>query len=178
MILAACQHVDRNVDLGEVDGNVALDRLSGNAQVVLEISIAHVPAVHRTRQVGAVGVPEENVKRVRLPPFKIVANDVGPDQVVSTQCREDESKLAGWHDAALSDGLLPGEDAALVNQQPNLAGLGKIEHGREKRQALDLVLAARGQHCRRAAEHGPTDAKAECVDLVGARHCEGHIDRA
>ena len=106
MVLAACKHVGGNVDRQEIDRDLALRGLSGDAQVVFEISVAHVPAIHRPGQIGAVGVPVKDIECVRLAPFEIVAYDVGPDQVVTAQRRKDEGELLTRHDAAMSDRLL------------------------------------------------------------------------
>src|SRR6516225_7187855 len=44
MILAARQHIGGILDLAEIDGDVALDCLSGDGDVVREVRVAHVPA--------------------------------------------------------------------------------------------------------------------------------------
>jgi hypothetical protein len=71
--------------------------------------------------------------------------------------------------------LLARGDAGLVNEEPDLARLAEVEHGREKRQAVYLVLTARRQHRRGATEHGAADTKAERVDLIGSCDRERHI---
>src|ERR1700750_1937493 len=152
VVLAAFEHGGGNVDLHKIDRGRALRGLSGEAQVVFEIGVAHVPAIHRPGQVGAVGVPIQDIECVRLPPFEIVAHDVGPDQVIAAQCRKDEGDFPTGHDPAVSDHLPARGHAGVVDQQTDLAGLAEVEHRGEERQACELVLAARRKHGRRAAE--------------------------
>ena len=107
--------------------------MSGDPEVVLQVGVTHIPAVHGARQVRAVGVPVENVERIRLAAFEIVADHVGPDEIVSAQRGEHKSKLSCRQDAAAADRLLARRHTPLVDQQGDLAGLREVEHGREKR---------------------------------------------
>ena len=78
----------------------------------------------------------------------------------------------------MSDRPIARRHTGIVDEQTDLARVAEVEHRREQRQACDLVLAARGKHGRRAAEHRTAYAKAECIGLVRSGHRDRHIDRA
>ena len=50
--------------------------------LVLEIGVARIPAVHWTRQADAIGIPVQEVERIRRRAFEIVFDNVAPDQIV------------------------------------------------------------------------------------------------
>src|SRR5262245_18480038 len=176
MVLATCEHKNGRVYLHQINRHPALSGLCWNAQIVFEVGIPHVPAVHRPRKIGAIGIPEENVEGVGLTPIEIITDHVRPNEIVAAQGREYKSEFAAWHDAALPYRLLARSYACFVNQEPDFARFCEVEHGGEKRQALDLILAARCEHRRGASKHRAADAKAESVRLIGSSHCERHVD--
>src|SRR5207253_2309091 len=51
VVLATCQHIGGRVDRREVDPDAALSRLSGDAEIVFQVGVAHVPAVHGAGQI-------------------------------------------------------------------------------------------------------------------------------
>src|SRR5262245_58272617 len=178
MVLAACEHIDGRVYLHQINRHPALSGLCRNTQIVLDVSVAHVPTVHRPRKIGAIRIPVEDVESVGLTPFEIITDHVRPNEIVSAQSRKYKSKLAARHNATLPDRLLARGHACFVDQEPDLARFREVEHGGEKRQALDLILAARCEHRRGAAKHRAADTKAESVRLIGSGHCERHLDGA
>jgi hypothetical protein len=56
VVLAGREEIDRYVDLGEIHWNPALRGLTGILDVVLEIGVTRVPAVHRPGEADAMGV--------------------------------------------------------------------------------------------------------------------------
>ena len=100
VVLARGEHEDRQLHLAQVHRHAAVHQRAGLAQPVLEVGVAQVVAVHRPGQVGAVGVPVEQVERRRLAAEQIVVDHVGPDQVVRAQAREHEREVAPGQDAA------------------------------------------------------------------------------
>src|SRR6516225_3735153 len=116
MVLATREHIGRRVDQQKIDGSVALGGPSRNTKVVFQVGVAHVPTVHWASQVGAVGVPIENVESIWLASFKIVSYHIWPDGVVSSQGGKDEGKLPSRHNATTPYGLFACHYTALVDQ--------------------------------------------------------------
>ena len=54
VILARREEIDRHVDLRQIHRHAALRGLAGLLDVVFEVSVARVPAVHRTWQADAI----------------------------------------------------------------------------------------------------------------------------
>jgi hypothetical protein len=65
----------------------------------------------------------------------------------------------------------------LVDEDVEHAGVGKVEQGREQRQAGRRLPAARRQHRQRAGGDGAADAEAEHVDFVLAADLARDFDR-
>src|SRR5262245_19407349 len=160
VILATGQHIAGRVDGRKIDLDATLRRLTGRPELVVHVRVAHVPAVHGAGQIRAVGIPVQDVERIRLAPFQIVADHVRPDQVVSAQRVEHEGQLATRKDAARADRVLACRQARLVDQQADIARVREIQHGGEKRQALDLVLVARRHDRRGTTKQRAADTEA------------------
>src|ERR1700692_2643001 len=103
MVLVGREEIDRSLYLRQVDRDAALRRLAGNLDVVFEISIASVPAVHRTRQTDAVGIPIQQVERVGRCALEIVIDDVAPDQIIGAQRAKGKSQFLAGKNTALPD---------------------------------------------------------------------------
>src|SRR5215212_7801542 len=146
VVLAGGQQVHRNLDGREVDRNAALLGSSRVLDGVLQIGVADVPAVHRSRQVDAVRIPIQEVEGVGGCALEIIIDDVGPDQVVGAQRRENERKLLARKDAALPDGRLTCADIVLVHHDADLPNIGEVEHGGQQRDAGEPVVAAGAHH--------------------------------
>ena len=58
-----------------------------------------------------------------------------------------------------------------IYEQPDFAGIGKIQHGGQQGQARDPFLLARGEHRKRGCQQGSTDAETQCIDLL----CPGDL---
>jgi hypothetical protein len=84
VIIAGREEIDRYVNLAEIHPNPALRGLSGILDVVFEIGVSCVPAVHRAGQADAVGIPIQQIEGVRRCALEIAVDDVSPDQIVST----------------------------------------------------------------------------------------------
>src|SRR5688572_155089 len=62
VIFAGADDEDRQLYLSEIDRHAAVDERARLAQPVLEIGVTQVVAVHRSRQVGAVRVPVQQIE--------------------------------------------------------------------------------------------------------------------
>src|SRR4029077_20839693 len=61
--------------------------------------------------------------------------------------------------------------------ESNIAGVGKINHGGEKRDGGKLFFAACCQHACGAAQDRTADAEAECMNFVDACYFAYDVDR-
>ncbi|MNL73420.1 hypothetical protein D3C87_1988770 [compost metagenome] len=73
--------------------------------------MAQVPAVHRPGQVGAVVVPEQQVKGYRFLPLEVFVDVVVPPQVIGAQQRECIAHVLALEQA---DGAIVAADGALA----------------------------------------------------------------
>ena len=94
VVLARAVDVDGGLDEAEVQLLAAHRQLARLFQLVLQVGVPQVPAVHRARQVGGVAVPVEQVEGRRLLALEVVADHVVPDQVVRPQEAEGRGQLA------------------------------------------------------------------------------------
>src|SRR6185437_13939570 len=106
VVFARREHEKRQLDRAEIDRHAAIGERAGLAQLVGKIRVAQVVAVHRTRQVGAVGVPVEDVERRRGLAQEIVVDYVRPDEIVRAQAGENEGEVRSRQDPVLADGRL------------------------------------------------------------------------
>ena len=166
VVLARREHEDRQLYRSKVDGHAAVGQRAGLAQPVLQVSVAQVVAVHRAGQVGAVGVPVEEIEGRRLPAAQVVVDHVGPDQIVGAQAGEHEGEVLPGQDAAGADGRLARRDARLVDEQADLTRLREIQHRREERRARHQLRFLLRQNGERRAQQGSADAKPQGVDLI------------
>src|SRR5450759_876763 len=93
MVLAGRKVIDRSLYLRQVDRHAALRRLAAILDVVFEISIASVPAIHRTWQTDTIGIPIQQVERVGRCALEIVIDDVAPDQIIGAQRAKGKSQF-------------------------------------------------------------------------------------
>ena len=133
-------------------------------QVIFQIGIAQIPSVVWAGQIGAVGVPVQQVKRWWRFTFEVVADDVVPNEVIGAQKAERAGEVLTLHESALAHLFLAVLDKRIVNKDVQNAGVGKVQQAGQERGAGNGFLATRGQHGQRGAQHGSTDAKAQCID--------------
>ncbi|MOA25475.1 hypothetical protein D3C78_1462000 [compost metagenome] len=84
VVVMGGEDVGRRIDRAQVQLHPAAVQFAG-FQVVLQIGVAQVPAVHRPRQVGAVVVPEQQVQRVWFLALEVLVDVVVPPQIVGAQ---------------------------------------------------------------------------------------------
>src|SRR5687767_7895876 len=107
VILARGKNEAGLVDGAQVDRHAAVGQCARHAQLVLEIGVAYVAAVHGARQVGAVRVPVEQVERGGRAAQQVVVHHVRPDEVVGAQRVESRGEVCARQDAALADRGFP-----------------------------------------------------------------------
>src|SRR6267378_2593578 len=166
VVLARRQHEHRQFHFSQIDRYAAVHQGAGLLQPVLEIGVAHVIAVHRPGQVGAVRIPEQQIERRGPAAEQIVVHDVRPDEVVGAQARKDESKVGPRQDAALADRRLTRPDARFVDEHAELPGFGEIQHRRQQGDARHRVIALCGEHRERRAKQRAADAEPERVHSI------------
>src|SRR5664279_3522544 len=169
VVFARRVDVGRRVDATEIDPFTTDDRLAGLDQVVFEVGVAQAPAVHRTRQVGAVAVPVQQVERRRCLALQVVADDVVPDQVVRAKKAEGRRQLPALEQIASTGALGPQRHFAhshhaFVDEDVEYPGVAEVEEGGEQRHALGGPLTARSEHRKCGCQDSSADAKTERVD--------------
>src|SRR5580765_8678002 len=182
VVFARGVEVGRRRDLGDIDLLAADRERARLLELVLEVGVAQVPAVHRSRQVGAVAVPVEQVEGRRRLALEVVADDVVPDQVVRPKEAEGRGQFLALEQAATAGAL--GADRHLahprgrfVDEDVEDAGFGEVEERGQEREARRRPLAARLEHRERSGEDGAADAEAQGVDLLAARDLLRQADR-
>ena len=166
VIFACCQQIDRHVECAKINALPAHVELARNAQAVVQIQVAHVPAGKRPRQVGRIGIPVKQIEGLRLLPFQVVAGDVVPDQVIGTQEREGALQIACRQQATLPDRRLTCSQTLFIDEQTDLAGIREIEQRRQQRQRGNGIFTARFQNSQRCCQDGATDTEAQGIDLL------------
>src|SRR5215470_8042128 len=78
VVLARSQHIEWYVDLRQVDRQPALRGLAGLLDLVIEIGVARIPAIHRTRQADAVGIPVQEVECLGRRALQVAVDDIAP----------------------------------------------------------------------------------------------------
>ncbi|MNF81072.1 hypothetical protein D3C84_633310 [compost metagenome] len=171
------EDVGRGVDRAQVQLDPAAIQVTG-FQVVLQIGVAQVPAVHRPRQVGAVVVPEQQVQRVRFLALEVLVDVVVPPQIVRAQQREGVAHVLALEQA---DGAVDSADGAFavghqlfVDEDVDGAGVEVIEEGGQQAHAGDGLVATCRQDRQRRAEQRAADAEPHAVGALLATDFAGH----
>ena len=135
-------------------------------------------AVQRRRQVGRVGVPEQDVERRRRLAHQVVGDPVVPDQVVRAQPREHAGERAPAQ-VALARGLgRRGHRRVGAHERAGGAGVVLVEHRHAEREPGDPVLLALRRQVRDdGGEHDAARAQAHHVRRVGARDRLDGVER-
>src|SRR5439155_9563812 len=144
--------------------------------IVFEIRVARIPTVHGTWEAHTVRIPIQQVKRVRRCTLQIVVDDIAPDQIIGTQRAKGEGQFLSRKYAALPDRGLSQRDRALVDQETNLACIGEIEHGGQQCEGHKLVLLARGQDGRGAAQDRTAHAEPKGMRPLGAGNLQHDVN--
>src|ERR1700734_415063 len=103
MVLFGGVDESRRFDSAEIDRLAALHGAAGLAQLVRQVGVAEVPAEHRSRQIGVVAVPVQQIESGRSLALQVALDDVWPDQVVRAQGGEHLRQLAPLEQATLSN---------------------------------------------------------------------------
>jgi len=177
VILARGIQKGRHGDSAEVRLDAAHGELARHAQAVLQVEIAQVPGGKRPRQIGAVGVPVEQIEGRWLAAFQVVTDDVLPDQVVGAQAGEHRSQFAAFQNPPLADGRLASCHRIFVDEAAKFSRLGKIEQRRQQRQRRHWIFAARTGHgqCRR--QDRAADTEAQRIHLFHLANFTCHLER-
>ncbi len=166
MVFTRGEHIRWHLDRTQIDALAAAHQFSWNPQIVFKVHVAQVPGVHRSRQIGAVAVPVQQVERRRLLPLQIVVDDVVPNEVVRAQIVEGDREITARHQAALAERSLALLHLVFVDEQVEHAGVFEVEQRRHHRHARHRRLAARVHHRECRCQDRAAHAKAERVDLL------------
>ncbi len=176
MVLARAVDEGWHINAAQVDPGAGHAQLARGFQAVFQVGIAQIPAKHRSRQVGAVRVPVQQVKRRRLVTLQVVRLHVIPHQVVRAQAGESAGQVAPRHQAAGFQALFAHGHLRLVDKHIQHAGVAEIEEGGQQRQAGGRLFAARRQHRQGGRDDGTANAKAQQVQLLLAADVLHRVD--
>ena len=104
------------------------------------IALAQAPQVlhrHLARQVGAVTVPIEQIKRRGRLPHHVAFDGGSIDQVIAAQIGKGARHEETFKDARFLHLLLDPVDKIVVQEHADFALIGKIREGREKGRRID-----------------------------------------
>src|SRR5260370_24249207 len=104
------------VPLREVNPFATLRGGAGLLDLVLNIGVPRVPAVHWPRQADAVGIPVKEVESLGCRTLKITIDDIAPDQIGRAQGSEDKGQFLTRQNTAPCDRRFAQGDGILVNQ--------------------------------------------------------------
>ncbi|MNN01381.1 hypothetical protein D3C81_1139980 [compost metagenome] len=143
--------------------------------------MTQIKAVHRPWKVGAVVVPEQQIKRRRLLPLEVLVDVVVPPQLVRAQQRKGIAHVFGTKEARLiatttNIALVIGHQL-FINEHADWPGIQIVEEGRKQTHAADCAVAARRQYRQRSTEQRAANAEAHAVEPLFAADCPGHLQR-
>ena len=167
VVLACGDPVARCLDLGEIDRHAVQLDATGLHQAVLEIHVTQIPGMGTGRQVGAVGVPIQQVERGRRFALEIVGDVERPEQVILAQQIEGERHHAAIQIAVLRHLLLEALQHRLVEEDTDLTGIGEVlqrRHVADRAHAVRLLLGRQIGHG--AGRQRTADAVGQDVDLL------------
>ena len=97
--------------------------------------------------------------------LEIVADDVGPDQVIGAQHVEGVGHPRAFKNALLLHVLFERRDLLLVDVDHQVAAIGEVDLRREQRRRGDTLTAVGGEPRQRRRQQRTADAVADRVDL-------------
>ena len=123
------------------------------------------------RHPRGVGIPVQQVERRGRLPLQIIADDIGPDQIVRAQHVEGHRHLAAFEHAGRLHVALERGDLVFIDEHQQIAGMGKIDLCGKERRRGHAHAALFGEPGQRRGEQGAADAIARGMHL----HLAGHL---
>ena len=148
-----------------VSGNVERTRRSIGIGLKQLQEIAH----QRRRQVGRIGIPEQDIKRRRIIAEQIVVDYIVPDQVIGPQPSKATREAAALNHA-LFRGALPCQSDAIVRHKARslrVAGPG-FQHAHHHRDGVSARVTHRREFGEQHRHRLPAGTAAGNIDLVAA----------
>ncbi|MNP40717.1 hypothetical protein D3C76_1343750 [compost metagenome] len=150
MIVLGGQQIGRRIDGPQIDPRAATLQFPG-LQVILQIGVAQVKAVHRPWQVG---VPVQQIERRGLLPLKVLVDVVVPPQLVRSQQRKSIAHVFAAEKTCLiaptANGTLTISHQLFVDEHADWPGIQIVEKGRQQAHAADFPVTA----CREYRQRG------------------------
>ncbi len=163
VILAGGEEVAGRADAPEIEG-LAQERDAARLhQPVLEVELAEVEAVHHRRHVGAVVVPVEKIEGHGIAAEEVVVDHEAPDEVVVAQQAEHRLHVGGIEIAPPLHVAFDARELVLVDEDAEIARLGKVGQCGEQSRGADAIVAAGGEPGEEAGGERAADAVADDV---------------
>ena len=169
VVLAGRQIVHRHPHLRQVEQGVVQHHAAGG-QPVLQVAVAQIVGMVRRRHPRRIGIPVQQIERGGRLSLQVIADDVGPDQVVRAQHVEGHRHLAAFeHTGGLHIALQRG-NLVFIDEHQEVAGMGEVDLGGKEGCGRHANPALFRQPRQRRGEQGAADAIAGGVNL----HLTGH----
>lgn len=178
MVGNAGEHIDGDGDALQVDRGAEQGEFVGFYQVVFEVELAEIPAVHGAGHVGVVAVPVEQIEWHRSFAEQVVVDDEVPDEVVRAEHGEGGGHAAAAEDAVALHLFFQCGELGFVGEEFEFARVGEVHEGGEEGGGGDAGVILGLHDGQRCAEHGAADAVADCVEAFFAGDGQGGVDRS
>ena len=143
MVVLRADRVQRLGDAVEVDSLARKGERIGLHQPVLQVHLAQVEGVHRARHPGGVHVPEQHVEGRQRLAEQVAVHPVMPDQAVRAQQPKRQRHRLAVEVALARHQLVERAQAVLVDEDPDLARLGKVGQRGQQGPVRDWHLLGR-----------------------------------
>ena len=163
MVFDGGDEVAGGLDLADVDRHATEGDAARILELVGQVHIAQVEAVHCSRHAGGVGVPVKQIERERILAHQVVIDHERPDQVVGTQHVEGTRHFGTFEEAALGHTLFEAGNCAFVEEDTEFARLGEVEHGGEEGSGVGALVLL-GSHVGQRG-HGQRTAQAVASEV-------------
>ena len=139
VVLSRRQEERWHPDFRQVDGFAVHGQGIRLHQPVMQVHFPQIVTVHSVRQVGAVGVPVQQVKGGGFQAFEVVVGPVRPEQVVLAQQVKREGHGPAVQVALALHGPLDATDGVIVDEYADAAGIREVQQGGQIGGADDRV---------------------------------------
>ena len=155
--------VDRHLHLRQIELGV-VDRHRAGGQAILEIAIAQIEGMVGRGHPRGVGIPVQQIERRGFLALQIVADHVGPDQVVGAQHVEGHRHLAAFEHACLLHAAFEAGNLIFIDKDQKIAGMSEVHLRGKERRRCHAHAAFLREPCQRRREQRAADAIAHGVD--------------
>src|SRR4030095_7173126 len=165
VVVASRQEVNGNGYLPQIDGLVGEINSACVLQYVSVVHVAQIVGLHLGRHAGRIRIPVQNVECCGTAAQQVVVDDKEPDQIVFTHEVECLGHVATFEVAKAIHVLVGKLELVFVDEDRDVADIGKIQERREQRGGGDASVVCGGHIGERAGNQSSADAIPYDIDL-------------